>query len=150
PVGKPKNNGGSPVKKPWVNVYLADLDMWNGLRDGKPGAAPKPPQPPPTADRRNVTPTIGVGYSWSLTIDKIVDELEKGELIHRLYMMGHGGKKGGEFTIGRPLRWDDDAAIKEFRRLVPFTACWLTNVYILGCEAAADGPCTLGSLPMPD
>ncbi len=123
-----------------VDIYLADLAMWNGLGpDGQPGYAVTPPIPERRPGVDLVTPTIQVGYSWSLTISLIVDDLESGQQIDKFFMAGHG--KAGEVTIGSTLTWRDDSAIAEFQRLRPFAPVWRTNVYIIGCEVAADGPC---------
>ncbi len=58
--------------------------------------------------------------------------------------LGHG--IAGQFTVGRPLRCDDDSAIAQFWRLRKFTAISQTNVSIVGCEAAAEAPCNFGPL----
>jgi hypothetical protein len=127
-----------------VDIYLADLALWNGLG---PGGAPGQAVTPPIPERRSgvdlVVPTIGVGYAWSQTISLILSDLDKGQQIDKFFMAGHGS--AGAVTIGRTLTWRDDSTIAEFQRLRPFAPVWRTNVYIIGCEVAADGPCQ----PMP-
>jgi hypothetical protein len=48
---------------------------------------------------------------------------------------------GETVVASRKLTWEDDSAIAEFQQLRQFAPVWRTNVYIIGCEVAADGPC---------
>jgi hypothetical protein len=128
------------MAKPHADVYLADEWVWNGLGpSGRPGGADRPPQPTQRQEADLVVPYVGMNQSWSETVGKVIAELKARQLIARLYLMGHGA--AGEITVGSRLRWDDDRSIAEFRRLRPSAAAYLTNVYLVGCEAAADGPC---------
>jgi hypothetical protein len=123
-----------------VDIYLADVPFWCGESSGgRLGQAVKPPRPETRPGVDRIEPTIFKPYPWSLTISLILDKLNSGQQIDKFYMAGHGSS--GEFEIGTKLRWDNDSAIAEFQKLRPFVPVWRTNVYIIGCEVAADGPC---------
>ena len=128
----------------YADVFLAHLPDWRSQDPS--GAVVAEGLPPPT--RRPgvdlITPTISVGQPWSQTIDDVVDELKRGQTIDRLFLGGHG--KAGQFTVGRTLKHTDDATIKLFERLRPFTQEAITHAFIVGCEAAAEGPCIFGPL----
>jgi hypothetical protein len=99
-----------------VDVYLADIAVWNGLDGfGRPGGAKKPAIPPRRPDTDNVVPTISPGFSWSTTISAVIKELKEDHEIDHLYMLGHG--KAGEITVGSTLSWMNDADIAQFGRL---------------------------------
>lgn len=136
------------MAKAWADVYLADEAMWNGLdRFGRPTIV-TPQVPPEAKNADRVIPFIAMRQSWPSIIDKVIDELDKNHKIHRLYMCGHG--TAGGFCVGSDLTVRDDKSIAEFKRLRRFTAPWLTNVYIIGCEVAAEGPCQVRPLKLPD
>jgi hypothetical protein len=101
-------------------------------------AIPPPPKERPGVDL--VTPTISLGYTWSAAIDLTLKSLQRGQQIDQFFIAGHGSS--GEFTLGQQLTaWRSDSNIAEVQRFRPFTAIWRTNVYIIGCEVAADRPC---------
>jgi len=130
-----------------VDVYLANINVWNGLGNSGLQVAPVPNRPGNRADGDgkpidNVVPVISLGQSWSSVISDLVGKLNDGQQIDRLMMMGHG--RAGEITIGQTLVFSNDADIAEFRKLRKFTRIYRTNVYLVGCECAADGPCIPG------
>ena len=122
-----------------ADIYLANVDLWTGWNSWthRQEAIP-PPKPTERPGVDLIVPTI-TRDSWSAAIDLILGSLKRGQQIDRFFMCGHG--EGGEFTIGQPLRWWDNSTIAQLQRFRPFTAIWRTNVYIIGCEVAADGPC---------
>jgi hypothetical protein len=122
-----------------VDIYLADVEMWTGWDFGlhKQVAIP-PPRPTQRPGVDLIVPTI-TRDSWSGTIELTLAKLNRGQQIDQFYMCGHG--QAGEFTIGQKLTSEDDSTIAGFQQFRPFTAIWRTNVYIIGCEVAADGPC---------
>jgi hypothetical protein len=65
------------MAKPYADVYLADVFMWNGLGpDGMPGGADRPPKPKERKGADLVVPYIAVCQSWSDTIDEIIEGLQ--------------------------------------------------------------------------
>jgi hypothetical protein len=130
-----------------VDVYLANLTVWNGLGSSGLQVAPVPNRPENRVDGDgkpidNVVPVVSLGQSWSSVTSNLVGKLNDGQEIDRLMMMGHG--RAGEILIGKTLAFSNDADIAEFQRLRKFTRIWRTNVYLVGCECAADGPCVPG------
>jgi hypothetical protein len=126
-----------------ADVYLANTDVWSGVGAGG-GTADKPPIPKSRPDIDVVIPTIVPGLSWSDTIGKVLGEVTPPKRIDRLFLMGHGAP--GAVKIGSDLRWNNDSAIAEFKRLRPIASISSTNVYIVGCGSAAEGPCIVGPL----
>lgn len=127
----------------YANVYLANTNIWSGIVAGG-GSADKPPVPSQQQGIDRVIPTIVPGLSWSDTISKILAEVKPPQQIEKLFLMGHGAP--GAVDIGTNLRWDNDSAIAEFKRLRPITNPAITHVYIVGCASASEGPAVLGSL----
>jgi hypothetical protein len=131
-----------------VDIYLADVDLWTGWNSWthRKEAIP-PPKPTLRPGVDLIVPTI-IRDTWSSTIDIILDQLKPGQQIDHFYMCGHG--EGGQFRIGQLLKWKDDSTIALFRQFRPFAPIWRTNVYIIGCEVAADGPCQHSDPVHPD
>jgi hypothetical protein len=58
--------------------------------------------------------------------------------------MGHGSS--GQVTCGVPLLFSDLSAIGQFKRLASFCSTAITRLQLVGCEAAAEGPCIPGTI----
>lgn len=124
-----------------VEILLADEKTWGDFIRNV-GAGWKPPQSPGIETK---TPFVANGQSWQQTISKVLAELDaRRHRIRFLKIMAHG--VGGRITCGVPLNYTDLGAINEFSRLRPFCAPWLTSIYLVGCEAAADGACVPGAV----
>jgi hypothetical protein len=133
-----------------VEVLLADEPTWNQFTSVVKKETGRDWRPPGRDGFRTVTPFVAKGQSWKKTIDKIIDELDaKQDQIRYLRIMAHGPRQDGStglgfFDCGVPLRYDDLSSINEFQRLRRFCVVWATNVYISGCQVAAEGPCQTG------